>query len=81
SAHFEQRAGAGHPGQGDGEIRGAGAVCLPPVLHPVRAGPVPAGRADLRPHQGGRPGPRLSGGRHLGLPPDRPGGLSGRGGG
>ena len=56
-------------------------VCLPPVLHPVRAGPVPAGRADLRPHQGGRPSPRLSGGRYLGLSPDGPGGLSGRGGG
>lgn len=30
----------------------------------------PAGRADLRPHQGGRPSPRLSGGRYLGLSPD-----------
>ena len=32
------------------------------------------------PHQGGRPSPRLSGGRYLGLSPDGPGGLSGRGG-
>ena len=38
-------------------------------------------QAELISHQGGRPSPRLSGGRYLGLSPDGPGGLSGRGGG
>lgn len=57
------------------------ALCLPSVLHAVRAVPLPPGGADLLAHPGEGPGGRLSGCRQRGVSPDGPCGLPGSGGG